>query len=450
MKRPGSRTILWAGTPCHLVVLAQHLFSTEVISVESGPGLAEEDFGELMGWLTAQVPRGETVDIVYQKHWLQVETFPGLNPGELEAAVKAKLRREAIVPVDRLVSLMGRHAGTGLAQGAYAAVGGASHAALCQALEGSGLVVGRIGFSGQLAFCAFARHSTAGEWCVLDGVAFFKRTLMIKGPDGQVLVAPLPGQAEIPGRSPAGAVSDDRGAGGDSRIPENLKILIPRMTPAQEPLDIASRFRHRAERLHGKALPLPLSVIIPLFVGDRQWRIASREDIEYPYYLSQATWGFVVAAVLMVLYSGHLYGLLKEQRETAPVLAQLKARKEKLGARQRTLDGDQKDLAYLEANVVGVSVELYDNAEWLRFLARIRDRHAPELLFETLGFTSAALRITGQHASVDPILSFFKRLVRSVGEDAARLEGITRQPDGKHSFAMTIDRATGVPPPVQD
>jgi hypothetical protein len=313
------------------------------------------------------------------------------------------------VPFDGLLSHTVRLDGTNHTQAIFVARHRESHASVCQALEEAGLVPGRVAFAGQLALQALRWRCEASGWTIVPEVTFAHNCLLVQGPDGQLVTNALP---------------SDEGCRESAR--ELLRSWLPKMESDKQPLDLSAPPAAPHLRLKGPALSAPLDFLVPVFLDEPDWRLASQEDRDFPLYFGHATWGFAAALLVLLLWTGSLVWQLADIASTAGEVGQLSAQKATLSQSQSKGKAQLAVLERLAGNLADIGAEVYDNAAWLHWLGSIRDRSASALLFASVAISGRIVSLTGRHEAAEPVLAFFKALTRLLGEQQAQFQNVTR------------------------
>lgn len=410
--------LLWMGTPTYLVRYRPGPLATKIVQVDPAPTGAGAD---LTGWLATSVRPGTEVHVVYQHHLLQAEVFPQLGPEDVTGPMRLRTANSLLLPERDLTGLTVRLDLSTATQAAYAAVPAAHHQATVRLLESAKVVMGRVGFAGQLALGALAKAAPRGGWSVLAGVAGAPQLLVGVGSRGEIVAAAMPEST-----TPAGAL-------------ELAKLYMPRSELASTPLDLA------AARPAGAALPTTLAAALPLFFADARWRIASRRDIDYPYYFSAPTWAGALTALVLAGFTGWLQWQSWQIQKVAGQVASLKR---STAAVQAEIKADQSrlaDLRGLSKNLQIISGESFDNAAWMAWLAAVRDAHAPRLLFRSITVDGSALTLDGLAQEPEVVIGFFKELTTKLGESAATMPNLSADGD-RRRFEIRIERGSGMPP----
>jgi hypothetical protein len=382
---------------------------------------------DLRPWLADHCQPGSQLDVLYQAHLLRVESFPRLGENDLESAMKTRLSRDLLLPLGDLDSHQARLDTEAATQGVFAAVLEETHLAVKRAIGGAQLALGRIGFAGQLALKALDVSGVQGGWTVLPGLAGAPSLLLARASDGTVLASCL-------NEAPAEAVRT---------APERLSFLLPKGAAVPEPLEL----ERAVEPLDGgEAVPSPLSFLLPVFLNEPKWRIASEEDLEYPYHFAAPTWGFIVAMLLMAVYSGMLWTQLLDNRVAAAEVERASREKVALERQEKELGQRLKDLDVLDKQIRGVGTEVFDNGMWLHYVGALRDRVAPSLIFDSVSVGAPQLVFLGTRGGVDNFLAFYEALTAALGDEAVRFQRLESDKDGKSRFGIQVNRKTSVPP----
>jgi hypothetical protein len=367
------------------------------------------DWPELAPWLLEVCPKGASVDVLYQNHVLRCETFPPLGGGDVHGALTARYKRDLFMPLEGLLSHSVRLDGQGHTQVVFAARQRSSHASVCQALKQAELELGRVAFAGQLALQALRWRCPSSGWSLVSDVTFATSCLLVQGPDGQVMSAALP---------------SDRG--GEATAIELMRSWLPKMEPAEQPVDLSAAPADPKRILGGPRLPTPLDFLVPVFLFEPRWRLPSTEDLEYPLFFSNAIWCFSAAMLVLLLWTGSLVWQLVDIASSAEAVGNLRGQKAKLTQSVSLAKTSVDSLEKLAGNLSDIGAEVFDNAAWLTWIGALRDRSATALLFDTVSISGRTVSLTGKHPAAEPVLAFFKALTRRLGESQARFQNVTR------------------------
>ncbi|MBI2944463.1 MAG: hypothetical protein HYY25_09685 [Candidatus Wallbacteria bacterium] len=427
----GTRSIFWVGPQSYLVRLKAGPGRPRVVSIEPCPVEAARahgiDPGELAGWLAPRVRKGEELDVVYQQHILQTESFPQMGSGDVGAVLRTRLSRELLVPPDELESHTVRLDTPTATHAVFAGVMASLHRSLGQAALSAGANLGRVAFGGQIAVRALANAAGPGSWTLTPGVGNMGGLLLAIDSAGNPLARGLPP-----------ATAPDPGS-----VSELLRLHLPGTQPATEPMSLASA---GAAALSGLPLPSPLDALFPTLSTDPACRRPSPNDLEYPHHFAGSTWTFAVAALAMLLYTGALGTRLRDIAGARTDISKLEARRSELSGRKSATDTRLAALQNLQKHVRGVGAEDFDNGSWLTWLGKLRDEQAPPLLFDAIRVEGAGITLSGRHDSAGPILAFASALATSVGQEHAQLQSFVREESGRHSFVLHIRRGSSTPP----
>ncbi len=427
----GTRSIFWLGPQSYLVWLKAGPGRPRVVSIEPCPvELARAhaiDPGELGGWLAPRVRKGAELDVVYQQHILQIESFPQMGSGDVGVVLRTRLSRDFLVPLEELESHSLRLDTPTATHVVFAGVIASLHRSLEQAAQSAGAILGRVAFGGQIAVRALTNAAAPGSWTITPGVG---------NVGGLLLAIDSAGNPLARGLAPAAALDTQ------SAI-ELLTLHLPGTQPATEPVSLASA---GAPALCGLPLPSPLESLFPVFATDRSCRKPSSNDLEYPHYFAGSTWAFAVAALAMLLYTGALGTRLREIGATRTDIQKLEGRRSELAGRKTAADARLAALQDLQNHVRGVGAEDFDNGSWLTWLGKLRDERASSLFFEEIRVEGAGITLLGRHDSAGPILAFASALAKGVGQEHTQLQSLAREDGGQHSFVLYVRRGSSTPP----
>lgn len=427
----GTRTIFWLGPQSYLVRLKAGPGRPRVVGLEPCPAeLARAhgiDPGELAGWLAPRVRKGAELDVVYQQHILQIESFPQMGSGDVGVVLRTRLSRDFLVPLEELESHWVRLDTPTATHAVFAGVMASLHRSLGQAAQSAGANLGRVAFGGQIAVRALATAAGPGSWTITPGVGNVGGLLLAIDSVGNPLARGLP---------PAPAPDTQS-------VTELLRLHLPGSQPATEPVSLASA---GASALCGLPLPSPLDLLFPALATDKACRKPSSNDLEYPHHFAGSTWAFAVAALAMLLYTGALGTRLREIGGARTDIQKLEGRRSELASRKTAADARLAALQSLQKHVRGVGAEDFDNGSWLTWLGKLRDEQAPPLLFREIRVEGAGITLSGWHDSAGPILAFASALAQSVGQEHAQLQSLVREDGGQHSFVLHVRRGSSTPP----
>lgn len=434
----GRRTLLWLGPTSYLVKLHAGPRARRVISVEDCPAaLAGPQSVEIAGlsqWLTNRCTPGDEIDVVYQQHMLQVESFPPMGKGDLAGALRARLARDLIVPAEDLESHTTRVDTAQATQGVYCAVLAAFHVGVVRALQTAQVRMGRVAFAGQLAIHALATLWAGGGWTLLSDVVGSGPHVLAADPSGALLARELAADDQV--RPEA--------------LAERIKVFLPRLEPGPAPCSLDPRKDPKLKSLGGHPLPAPLDVLLPPLFWDPALRKASSDDVEYPYVFAASTWACAAVVMLLLAYTGILGVELWDIWSVRVDVQRLDGEKKKLIAERKTAEDRLATLQYLQKHVRSVGAEVFDNGGWLTWLGQVRDRSAAPLLFDSISVEGAVVTLSGGHDSAGAVLGFASALAKAVGEEAARLQQMTRDERGKVRFQIRLRRDSSTPPELPE
>lgn len=433
-----SRFILWLGTPCVLVRARRSLTGRlRWCEVQSAAAPAEDmppDEGDGgMSALLDGIPEGSVVDVIWRDHLLQVETFPALMAADREDALKTRLRRDLILPLESLEHHTAWLDSPGRSQAVFAAVLASRARELARLLSERGLQPGRTGFAGQLAIAALPAAFEQGTWTLIGPAAGMRSLLIGRDPSGGVLARAFPDAPH--------AVSRDA-------VREQLDLIAPGQIFDEAPAPLAVPPQAAAVRLREdeRAVPNFMASLLPAFSRRREWRRPSRRDQEYPMHFSGTTWSAAAVVLGLALYTGTLWAEMRGEERLAREVAEMQRKAEALTTEAAQIRSRLSGLGLLEEQMNGLGAEAFDNPAWMTFLGDLRDRCASGLLFDAVSIRGPGVILSGRETRMELLLRFYECLARVAGDDSVKLRRLDAEKTGRTSFVLALDRGSPVPP----
>lgn len=423
------RTVLWLGAPVIRARVDSTPFALKLLEVSRGPelgyGAGGDDWRGLSEWLGRTLPPGSEVDVVYQHHLLRVETFPRLPAADRDDALRVRMRRDFLQkPGDLLCHAVWLDA-AGQTQAVLAAVLEETYQTTCRALGELGCRAGRVGFAGQLALLELQRQAGRGGWLMLENMAGAASLLLVRDAEGLLMAAALPRDAS-------------------AIVPERLALWQPRRSKPLAPIALSARASARRDA--APDLPAPLPALIAAFARQSRWRLASKQDLEYPFHFGIATWAAAAVCLALLLHAGSLGLELRRLSASAVEQAKLDTEFRSLLDEAKALARRQSGMEVLERQMQGLAAEPFDNAAWMRFIGAARDRCAGPLLFDSVSVQSAQVMLTGAQDRVEPVLRFYECLATLLGDASVKLARLDTEASGRCAFVLEIDRHGPAPP----
>jgi hypothetical protein len=418
------------GSPARLIRLRSGPFATKVVSIEEEPSSGGGQPGRLEAWLGLLVKAGETIDLIYSQHLLQVYSFPTLRQGELEGAIHARALRESLLEPGEVLTHVGRVDSGSQTQAVVSGILETTHGSLRGAILQAGARLGRVGFAGALALRALQQRCPGGGWSLLPELAGGRSLLVAIEPGGRVFTS----------------ATAEETATASAATPERLRLAFPGQVPPVEPQTLLDLRGGAGLSLEGLELPDLLGALLPTFLEEAGWRLPSEDDLAYPYFLGLDTWAFAAAMLGLLLYTGSLAFDYADRLESASEVDRLAREKAAIVAQGKEYGARRKDLQVLEENLKGLRTESFQNARWLAFLGAVRDRTAPGLLFNSVSVDAPDITLTGSDSLATGFLDFLQMLTRLCGEQAVQFERLSSDRPDLHLFSVRIARSGANPP----